>query len=117
ARTDSDVTGNLSVEAEFAPEGAGPIANFAVNSYLSRSAVFSWTAAQEAGAVRIEQALQSGDDWSVSNTGTIATNAAVATVSSLEPGVDYKFRLVVEGGLNAGSSNVVTFTTMKTSTF
>jgi|GEM_PF-3252693 len=116
-RTDADVTATLSVSAEFASEAyEGPVTDFADTQYLSRQASFSWTAAVDATAIRIEQSPLEEDTWTVADTGTIAVEAASATVTGLTPNTAYKFRLVVTGGPNAGESNIKSFTMMPTYT-
>ncbi|MFC5470838.1 endo-1,4-beta-xylanase [Cohnella suwonensis] len=83
-----------------------PIADFASAGHHQTSATFAWTAAFGANGISIEQSTDNGATWTkAATTGTIATDASSATVTGLTPNAGYKFRLVVAGGRNAGTSN------------
>ncbi|MEK3825326.1 fibronectin type III domain-containing protein [Paenibacillus sp. FSL K6-1558] len=85
-----------------------PLTDFASTAKTSTSASFSWTAASGATGIMIEQSPAGMNTWTTAQTsGTIATNATSATVTGLNPATSYDFRLVVTGGTNAGTSNVV----------
>jgi hypothetical protein len=88
------------------------IADFANTTKTSTTAIFTWTAAAGASAVKIQQ-MHPGDIlWTDSVTGALAVDAATATVTGLTASTDYVFRLVVTGGNNAGiSSSVANVTT------
>ncbi|MCT4545117.1 MAG: fibronectin type III domain-containing protein, partial [Vallitalea sp.] len=76
--------------------------------------VFTWTVAKEATSVNIQQKETGEEKWEKSETGEIGTNDNTATVTKLEKGKSYDFRLVVEGGSNAGSSNEIEVKTTNT---
>ncbi|WP_429352178.1 beta strand repeat-containing protein, partial [Paenibacillus sp. 4624] len=85
-----------------------PISNFVNTAKTSTSASFSWTAASGATGIVIEQSPAGANTWTTAQTsGTTASNATSATVTGLNPATSYDFRLVVTGGTNAGTSNVV----------
>ncbi|WP_145334808.1 fibronectin type III domain-containing protein [Paenibacillus xylanexedens] len=85
-----------------------PLTDFANTAKMSTSASFSWTAASGATGLVIEQSPAGTNTWTTASTsGTLATNATSGTVTGLNPATSYDFRLVVTGGTNAGTSNVV----------
>ncbi|MGF6357748.1 hypothetical protein ABIE27_005711, partial [Paenibacillus sp. 4624] len=85
-----------------------PLTDFANTAKTSTTASFSWTAASGATGIVIEQSLAGTNTWTTSSTsGALAANATSATVTGLNPATSYDFRLVVTGGTNAGTSNVV----------
>ncbi|RIX47246.1 hypothetical protein D3P08_25350, partial [Paenibacillus nanensis] len=88
-----------------------PVSNFASTAKTSTTADFSWSPANNAASIIIEQSLKGTNTWAAAITGTIAPTAGSATVTGLSPSTEYDFRLVVTGGSNAGTSNVVSVTT------
>ncbi|RIX50710.1 hypothetical protein D3P08_18555, partial [Paenibacillus nanensis] len=89
-----------------------PVSDFASTGKTSTTADFSWSAVNGATGIEVEQSLKGANAWAASTTsGPIATNATTATVTGLNPGTEYEFRLVVTGGSNEGNSNVVTVKT------
>jgi hypothetical protein len=88
-----------------------PVTTFANKTKTSNSATFSWNAVTGAMSLSINQSADGGLTWNPSTTGTIATGASAATVTGLTPNKAYKFRLIITGGGNAGTSNVVSVTT------
>ncbi|WP_068777714.1 fibronectin type III domain-containing protein [Paenibacillus sp. FJAT-26967] len=88
-----------------------PVADFATTGKTTTTASFSWTAANGATAIIVEQSPKGQNTWTTAQTGAIGVSAASATVSSLTPTTEYDFRLVVTGGTNAGNSNVVSLQT------
>jgi len=88
-----------------------PISDFSKTSTSATTAEFSWTAATGATGIVIEQSPAGANIWTTANTGTIAVDAASATVSGLTAGTSYDFRMVVTGGTKAGTSNLVSVTT------
>ncbi|MHA7966984.1 fibronectin type III domain-containing protein [Paenibacillus sp. CAU 1782] len=84
------------------------LSDFAETAKTSTTATFSWTAASGATGLIIQKSPAGANTWTTASTSaTIATNATSATVTSLTPAMSYDFRLVVTGGTNAGTSNVV----------
>ncbi|MEK3791345.1 fibronectin type III domain-containing protein [Paenibacillus sp. FSL R7-0204] len=101
----SNVVTNVTTES--APTTA--LSDFAKTGTTSTTASFSWTAASGATGIVVEQSPAGGNTWTTATpSGAIAANAASATVTGLSPSTAYDFRLVVIGGTNAGTSNVVT---------
>lgn len=94
-----------------------PIIDFATTANTSTTAAFSWTAAIGATGVIIQQSPAGQNSWTTASTGAIDTNAISATVTGLSALTDYKFRLVVTGGANAGLSNTANVTTDATPTY
>ncbi|MGO0059031.1 S-layer homology domain-containing protein [Brevibacillus fluminis] len=88
-----------------------PVSDFTNSSKTSTTASFTWTAVSGATSIIIVQSPTGANTWSQATTGTIATNATSATVTSLRAATGYDFRLIVTGGANAGTSNTVTVTT------
>ncbi|MVP00987.1 fibronectin type III domain-containing protein [Paenibacillus lutrae] len=88
-----------------------PVADFATTGKTTTTASFSWTSANGATAIIIEQSPKGQNTWTPAQTGAISVSAASATVTGLNPSTEYDFRLVVTGGTNAGTSNEVSVTT------
>ncbi|MBY0206971.1 fibronectin type III domain-containing protein, partial [Paenibacillus cucumis (ex Kampfer et al. 2016)] len=85
-----------------------PISNFVSTAKTSTTASFSWTATSGATGIVIEQSPAGANTWTTASTsGALATNDTSGTVTGLNPATSYDFRLVVTGGTNAGTSNVV----------
>ncbi|MFA6807370.1 MAG: leucine-rich repeat protein, partial [Eubacteriales bacterium] len=72
------------------------------------SATFTWTAATEATSVKIQQSLNGANDWAEAETEALTESSVTATVTGLMYSTAYDFRLIIEGGENAGKSNVLT---------
>lgn len=73
-------------------------------------AQFEFSAPIAASQVQMQQSSDSGETWSYvpeDRIGVLDTSATSATVTGLENGVTYQFRLDVTGGPNDGKSNVV----------
>jgi LPXTG-motif cell wall-anchored protein len=90
-----------------------PIANFSKVSQTAKTVSFSWSPALWATGIRIEQSPTNSENWTISETGSIKTDATTAKVTGLSEDAEYKFRLVVTGGANAGTSNVITGKTLQ----
>ncbi|MCT4544945.1 MAG: Ig-like domain-containing protein, partial [Vallitalea sp.] len=95
-------------------EDITPISDFQYTKKTNTTVVFTWTAAKEATSVKIEQKETGEENWKESETGEIGANDSTAIVTKLEKGKSYDFRLVVEGGSNAGSSNEIEVKTTNT---
>jgi len=96
-----------------ATTSAIPITNFSATSNTATTASFNWTSAIGATGVIVEQSPTGVENWTTAATGSIGTNASSVIVTGLSPDTEYKFRLVVTGGTNAGASNEVTEITDK----
>jgi polygalacturonase len=68
---------------------------------------FKWSKADASG-IRLMQSLDEGRTWKVSQA-MINTKNSTATVAGLHPNQLYTFKLVVNGGVAKGSSNIVQF--------
>ncbi|RIX45333.1 fibronectin type III domain-containing protein, partial [Paenibacillus nanensis] len=91
---------------------AVPISDFSSSARTSATADFSWSAVTGATGIIVEQSLKGANTWAIATTSDpIATTATTATVTGLNPGTEYEFRLVVIGGSNEGTSNVVSVKT------
>uniref|UniRef100_UPI000690B046 fibronectin type III domain-containing protein n=1 Tax=Paenibacillus pini TaxID=669461 RepID=UPI000690B046 len=88
-----------------------PVTDFANTGKTSDTASFSWSLVNGATGIIIQQSPKGTDTWVTSTTAPIATNATSAIVTGLSPATEYDFRLVVTGGSNAGTSNVVSVET------
>jgi chitodextrinase len=79
------------------------------NSAVTPStATFTFSASTNATNVAIHQSTDGGSTWTPSTLASAISSASTtATVNGLTPDQNYKFRLVVEGGTNAGSSSLV----------
>ncbi|MGN7493703.1 fibronectin type III domain-containing protein [Paenibacillus sp. SAF-054] len=93
------------------PVIGGPVSTFTDKARTSRTVSFEWTAASGSNAMKIEQKLKGAGTWGEAFAGNIDANATSATVTGLTPNTEYEFRLVVDGGVNAGSSNEITVKT------
>ncbi|RIE02033.1 hypothetical protein D3H35_14815 [Cohnella faecalis] len=87
------------------------VADFSVTGHTPASVTFSWTAGSGASNVIIQQSADNGANWTTASTGVISTSAATATASNLLPATNYLFRLVINGGNSAGTSNLAAWTT------
>jgi len=88
--------------------GTTTIVDFKVTSTATSTITFNWpTALRGATKLIIEQSPAGQKQWTTSATGSIATDATSATVTGLTPGKTFDFRLVITGGANTGSSNIV----------
>ncbi|WP_246096589.1 S-layer homology domain-containing protein [Paenibacillus sinopodophylli] len=105
----NDITGNMVVYSSGTL--ATPISDFASSGQTSTTASFSWTAVTGATAIIIEKSPAGTNTWTTATTGAIAANASTATVTGLNAGTSYDFRLVVTGGTKAGNSNTVSAAT------
>jgi hypothetical protein len=76
-----------------------------------KTAVLTWTPAENATRVLVEYSDDGGKSWSKASYSTLSPSAGTVTVKSLNAGTKYLFRLNVTGGRNAGYSNVATFQT------
>jgi polygalacturonase len=68
---------------------------------------FKWNAANASG-IQLMQSLDKGKTWKISPA-IINTKNSTASVSGLEANKLYTFKLLVNGGVNKGSSNAVQF--------
>ncbi|USB32692.1 fibronectin type III domain-containing protein [Paenibacillus sp. YPG26] len=86
--------------------------NFKNTAVTGNTASFSFNSSPDATSVRIQQSTDGGSTWTNSVTAaSITRNSTTAKVTGLTPSTTYKFRLVVTGGTNAGSSTIQTVTT------
>ncbi|MGO4538865.1 fibronectin type III domain-containing protein [Paenibacillus sp. 2TAB19] len=75
------------------------------------SVKLKWTAAVGATGIIVQQSNNAGKTWTTAKTATIGVNDSSTTVNELLSGTEYKFRLNVTSGRNAGTSNEITATT------
>ncbi|WP_433944202.1 fibronectin type III domain-containing protein [Paenibacillus sp. SN-8-1] len=99
--------GNSNVES-VTTDAPVPVSDFDSTGKTMTTASFSWSAVSGATEIIIEQSPKGANTWSNATTSAaIATTATSATVTGLSPATEYDFRLVVTGGSNAGTSNLV----------
>ncbi|WP_219640543.1 fibronectin type III domain-containing protein [Cohnella sp. CFH 77786] len=91
-----------------------PVSTLAVSSKTSTAVTFHWTSASGASSIKLLKSTDGGATWSTA-IASIPPSASTATATGLTPNTAYKFKLYVTGGLNAGSSNVVSVTTVAAS--
>lgn len=103
---DAESTAQYKVTVEY-----GPIDDFSCSEDDGTGATFTWTEADGAEALAIQQSTDNGETWEDAYTSAINTEATTATVVGLAAGATYKFKLVVTGGNNEGESNIVEVTT------
>ncbi|RUS42625.1 fibronectin type III domain-containing protein, partial [Cohnella sp. AR92] len=85
------------------------VPSLSLYSSTTSSLTLRWSQATKAEAVRIEQ--WDGGQWVSAVTGVINPTATSATVTGLQSGTRYTFRIVVEGGYKEGVSEEFTFIT------
>ncbi|MGI6533900.1 MAG: Ig-like domain-containing protein [Peptococcia bacterium] len=88
-----------------------PLTDFACTGNNGTGATFTWTAADGATGIKIEQSTDAGTTWTTAYTAPLEATANTAKVVGLTAGATYKFKLVVTGGNNEGDSNEVEVTT------
>ncbi len=84
-----------------------PVADFANTAVTTSSATFTWTAAAGAASVTLEQSPAGSGTWTDATTEVLTAESTTATASGLDVATAYDFRLIVSGGANEGTSNVV----------
>lgn len=88
-----------------------PIANLANSAKAATTATFTWTAPTGATSQLLQQSLD-GLAWvNCATAAAITATSATAQATGLTAETEYQFRVIVTGGQNAGTSNVVTLTT------
>ncbi|QIZ05903.1 S8 family serine peptidase [Priestia megaterium] len=95
--------------------GIASTVNTLKNTTISKNtAALSWNAAVNANEVKIEQSSDNGATWTESTTSNpVTADSSTAVVTGLTENTSYKFRVRVTGGLNEGTSNVVSVNTVK----
>lgn len=88
-----------------------PITDFASSAKTATTATFTWSAAEGAASLKVQQSSDNGATWADSTHAAIAVNAATIQVTGLTTATTYLFRLVVVDGANNGNSNQVSVTT------
>ncbi|HBV88205.1 MAG TPA: hypothetical protein DEF42_16495 [Desulfosporosinus sp.] len=83
------------------------VADFACIMKSDTTATFTWSPVVGATGIKIEKALTGTSEWNNATGETIEVGATTALVTGLTASTGYDFRLVVTGGLNAGTSNVL----------
>ncbi|WMJ89951.1 X2-like carbohydrate binding domain-containing protein [Anaerocolumna sp. MB42-C2] len=86
---------------------SSPVTDFKLTGRTTTTADFSWTAVTGASGMAIYQSADGGISWTKSTGGYLNTAATIVSVWNLTPSEDYKFKLVVTGGNNAGDSNII----------
>jgi uncharacterized protein YjdB len=86
-----------------------PVMTFANTDFDDTTASFSWPALNGASAVSLQQQKNGDANWTTA-TCDITPASTATTVTGLEPGTVYQFRLLVTGGATPGVSNSVTVT-------
>jgi hypothetical protein len=87
-----------------------PIVALATGSITQTTVGLTWPAAVGATSIIVQQSLN-GTAWTNALAGTVGATDNSATVTGLSEGTAYKFRLIVNGGQNGGTSNVISATT------
>jgi len=76
------------------------------------TATLHWLEAVDATTVKLEQSSDNGVTWTESTTSNpVTADSSTAVVTGLTENTSYKFRVIVTGGLNAGTSNVASVNT------
>lgn len=96
---------------KFTDSAVVPVDDLANTVKTDTTATLTWTAADGATAVTLQQSTD-GENWTNCATAAAITPASTtAQVTGLTAETEYDFRLVVTDGQNAGISNIVTVTT------
>ncbi|ADL49812.1 cadherin-like beta sandwich domain-containing protein [Clostridium cellulovorans] len=106
-----DSLGNAKKTVTSAKTKSIPITDLSPSSKTANTVTLTWTSAIGASGIIIEQSLVSLEDWVPATTGPLALSADTAKIIGLVANTDYKFRVVVIGGVNEGISNAVTVAT------
>ncbi|MCI2000550.1 MAG: S-layer homology domain-containing protein [Clostridia bacterium] len=83
------------------------ITDLASTSRTGTEVNLTWSKATNATSLKIQQSTDGGKTWSDSTTSnTLTGDSTIAGVTGLSPNKTYKFKLIVTGGDNAGTSNI-----------
>lgn len=86
--------------------------NGMINSSSSHHSVsLSWPAVTGATALKVQVSSDGGTTWTDATNNALVANSTSTTVTDLNAGTLYKFRLVITGGDCAGNSSVVSVRT------
>jgi chitodextrinase len=88
---------------------AAQVANYKLKPAIVKAttADFSFSGSTGATQIMFHQSTDGGKTWSLSTVSQpLNANSTTATVTNLTPETDYKFKLVVVGGTNEGSSAI-----------
>ncbi|WP_027094275.1 fibronectin type III domain-containing protein [Cohnella thermotolerans] len=106
--------GNAGISNELTVStAASPITTFRAKSKKATEITFSWTKAIDADAITIQQYVARVGWVDATVEDIIDPNDTSATVTGLSADTTYEFRLIVDGGQNAGISNTIEVTTSR----
>jgi len=86
------------------------VSNLALTSSTSNTVNLSFTVPGDATAQVIQVSSDGGTTWASASHAAISSSASAIAVEGLSVGVNYRFRMMVTGGLLAGPSNIVSAT-------
>ncbi|WP_410770336.1 S-layer homology domain-containing protein [Fontibacillus sp. BL9] len=89
-----------------------PITGLTLAGKTDTTVTLNWPEASNTTRIGMEQSPAGENNWATAVTAEpIAANATTATATGLTAATAYDFRLVVTGGANEGTSNIVSVTT------